>query len=88
MESPHAPHGGGGGGGDDFAWLDVEGAVSSRTSLLRSRLPRSLTRTAVQVATFLPDALHSDAGWQVPLGSYPQMPVRAASAASALLSLP
>ena len=28
------------------------------------------------VAAFLPDALHSDAGWQVPLGSYPA-PVRA-----------
>ena len=27
------------------------------------------------VAAFLPDALHSDAGWQVPLGSYPS-PVR------------
>jgi hypothetical protein len=51
-ESPAAPQG----GGDDFAWLDVEGAV----------------------AAFLPDALQSDAGWQVPLGSYP-MQVRARS---------
>jgi len=50
-ESPHAPRGG---SADDFAWLDVEGAL----------------------AAFTPDALHSDAGWQVPLGSYPA-PVRA-----------